>query len=39
MLDGRLNVFSAVAHNANSVRVGQAIDYQSPGYTTTPLKY
>jgi hypothetical protein len=38
VLDGRLNVFSVVAQNANSVCVGQAIDRQAPGYTTTPLK-
>jgi hypothetical protein len=36
VLDGRLNVFSAVAHNPNSVRAGQAIHHQSPGHTTTP---
>jgi hypothetical protein len=38
MLDGRLNVFSVVAHTANYVRVGQAIDQQAPRYTTIPLK-
>jgi hypothetical protein len=39
MFDGRLNIFSVIAHNANSIRVGQGFDYQAPGYTTTPLKY